>query len=97
MVSRTVLLGKENYHLAKKEHPQIIPSSALTRRAKPEKRRGSVRESGLETFWATPHRSNRDFQKPNPACLKPPLTPRAHSFRVSIMKLPLLSYSQHPL
>lgn len=47
MVSRTVLLGKENYQLAKKEHPQIIPSLALTRTAAPEKRRGGVRESGL--------------------------------------------------
>lgn len=79
MVSRTVLLRKENYHLAKKEHPQIIPSLARTRTVGPEKRKESVRESGLETLWAIPH-SLTDFLKSKPACLEPPLTPRAHGF-----------------
>lgn len=67
------MLVKENYHLAEKELPQIIPSVTLTRTVGTEKRAGSVSKCGLEAFWATPHRSNRDRleNKPNQVTTMP--------------------------
>lgn len=60
------MLVKENYHLVKKELPQIIPSVTLTHTVGTDKRAGSVSKCGLDAFWAIPHRSNRDLLENKP-------------------------------
>lgn len=80
MVSRTdSLVGKRKLPPCKKRTSPNNPSFSKARTVGLEKRKGSVRESSLEALRAIPH-SLTDFLKSKPACLEPPLTPRAHGF-----------------